>query len=61
LKFILDKQDGVQWTGTICLFYWRVVVNMVVNLRFPYNSGHFLSSFANGGFSRTQLHGVKEL
>jgi hypothetical protein len=36
---------------------WRALVNMVMNLRVPYNVGKFLSSCANGGFSRRiQLH-----
>jgi hypothetical protein len=36
---------------------WRALVNAVMNLRFPYNVGKFLSSCATGGFSRrAQLH-----
>jgi hypothetical protein len=38
---------------------WRAFVNMVMNLRVPYNSGKFLSSCTIGGFSRrTQLYEV---
>jgi hypothetical protein len=38
---------------------WRVLVNMVMNLRVPKNIGRFLINWATGGFSRwTQLHGV---
>jgi hypothetical protein len=29
---------------------WRAVVNMVMNLRVPYNAGKFLSSSTIGGF-----------
>jgi hypothetical protein len=36
---------------------WRALVNMVMNLRVPYNAGNFLSSCTIGGFSRrAQLH-----
>jgi hypothetical protein len=31
---------------------WRVLMNKVMNLRFPYNAGKFLSSCIIGGFSR---------
>jgi hypothetical protein len=31
---------------------WRALVNMVMNLRVPYNAGKFLSSFSR----RAQLH-----
>jgi hypothetical protein len=31
---------------------WVVLVNTVMNLRFPQNVGKFLSSFTTGGFSR---------
>jgi hypothetical protein len=34
------------------------LVNTVMKLRFPYDSGKFLSRRATGGFSRTRLHGV---
>jgi hypothetical protein len=31
---------------------WRALVNTVMNLRIPHNSGKFLSSCTIGGFSR---------
>jgi hypothetical protein len=31
---------------------WRAVVNVVMNLRVPYNVGKFFSNWAIGGFSR---------
>jgi hypothetical protein len=31
---------------------WRALVNTVMNLRFPYNAGKFLSSCTTGSFSR---------
>jgi hypothetical protein len=38
---------------------WRALVNMVMNLRVPYNVGKFLSSCTTGDFSiRAHLHGV---
>ena len=37
----------------------RALVNTVMNLRFPYNAGNFLSSLEHFSFSgRTLLHGV---
>jgi hypothetical protein len=37
---------------------WRVLVNMVIDIRLPKNVGKFSSSLATGGFSRrAQLHG----
>jgi hypothetical protein len=36
---------------------WRALVNAVMNLRVPYNSGKFLSGCTIGSFSRrAQLH-----
>jgi hypothetical protein len=36
---------------------WRALVNVVMNLRAPYNAGKFLSGCTIGGFSRrAQLH-----
>jgi hypothetical protein len=36
---------------------WRALVNTVMNLRVPYNTGKFLSGCNTGGFSRSaQLH-----
>jgi hypothetical protein len=41
-------QDGDQW---------RALVNIVMNLRVPQNTGKFLSSYTTGSFStRVQLH-----
>jgi hypothetical protein len=41
---------------------WRVLVNTVMNLRFPYSVAKILSSCATGGFSRrAQLHGVSDI
>jgi hypothetical protein len=38
---------------------WWALVNMVMNLRVPYNVWKFSSSCATGGFSRRAfLHGV---
>jgi hypothetical protein len=45
-------QDGDQW---------RAIVNMVMNLRVPYNVGKFLSSCTTGSFSRrAQLNEVSQ-
>jgi hypothetical protein len=36
------------------------LMNMLMNLRVPYNVGEFLSSWATGSFSRrARLHGVR--
>jgi hypothetical protein len=36
---------------------WKALVNTVMNLRVPYNSGKFLSGCMIGGFSRkAQFH-----
>jgi hypothetical protein len=32
--------------------HWRALVNTVMNLRVPQNSGKFLNSCTTGGFSR---------
>jgi hypothetical protein len=38
---------------------WRALVDTVMNLRVPYNTGKFLSSCTTGGFARrAQLHEV---
>jgi hypothetical protein len=38
---------------------WRVLVNTVMNLRVPQNTGKFFSSCVTGGFSRrAKLHEV---
>ena len=39
---------------------WRVLVNVVMNLRVPKNAGNFLTSCKPVGFSRrTQVHGLR--
>jgi hypothetical protein len=39
--------------------HWRVLVNIVMNLRVPKNVLNFLSHLASGSYSRrAQLHGV---
>jgi hypothetical protein len=41
---------------------WRALVNMVMNLRVPHNTGKSLSSCTIGGFSRrAQLQELSEL
>jgi hypothetical protein len=38
---------------------WRTLVDIVMNLRVPYNIGKFMSSCTTGGLSRrAQLHAV---
>jgi len=39
---------------------WRALVNEVMNLRVPSNSGNFLTSCKLVSFSRTLLHGVSK-
>jgi hypothetical protein len=40
---------------------WRALVNVVMNIRVPYNAGNFLTSNKPVSFSRrTVLHGVSE-
>jgi hypothetical protein len=58
-------EDRVVWTGLIWIRIgtnrdkWRALVNTVMDLRAPYNTGKFLSGCTNGGFSRkAQLHEV---
>jgi hypothetical protein len=36
---------------------WRALVNTVMNLRVPYITGKFLSSWTIGGFSRSASRG----
>jgi hypothetical protein len=40
---------------------WKALVNTIMNLRVPYISGKFFSSYTIGSFSRTQLHAVSWL
>jgi len=40
---------------------WRALVNVVMNLRVPYDAGNFLTSCKPVSFTRrTLLHGVSE-
>jgi hypothetical protein len=50
--------DGMDWIDLAQdREQWRALMNTVVDLRFPYNAGNFLSSCTIGSFSRrTQLH-----
>jgi hypothetical protein len=52
--------DGMDWTDLDQnRNQWRALVNTVMNLRVPYNTGKFLSSCTVGGFSRrVKLHEV---
>jgi hypothetical protein len=34
---------------------WRALVNMIMNLRFPYNAGNFVTSWRTVSFSRKTL------
>jgi hypothetical protein len=56
LKWILLREiewDGMDWIHLAQdRDQWRVLVNTVMNLRVPLNSGKFLSSCASGSFSR---------
>jgi hypothetical protein len=48
----MDWIDSAQYRDQ-----WRVLMNKVMNLRFPYNAGKFLSKCTIGGVSRrAQLH-----
>jgi hypothetical protein len=49
---IMDSIDLAQDKGQ-----WSAVVNMVMNLRVPYNFGKFLSSYATGDLRGTWLRG----
>jgi hypothetical protein len=50
--------DGMDWIDLAQdRDQWRVLVNMVMNLRVPENAGKFLNSCTIGSFSRwVQLH-----
>jgi hypothetical protein len=59
IKMYLRKTgwDGVDWIDMAQDWdQWRALVNMVLNIRVPYNAGKFLSGCTVGGFSkRAQL------
>jgi hypothetical protein len=56
IKRILERQDWMVWIGLIW-DQWRALVNTVMNLRVPQNSGKFSNSCTIGSFSRrAQLH-----
>jgi hypothetical protein len=41
----------MDWTDLVQdMYQWRALVNMVMNLRVPWNFGKFLSRRATGGF-----------
>jgi hypothetical protein len=45
--------DGMEWIDLAQgRDQWKAFMNMVLNLRVPYNGGKFLSSFTIGSFSR---------
>jgi hypothetical protein len=50
--------DGMDWIDRVQnRDQWRALVNMVMNLRVPYNAGKFFSGCTIGSFSRrAQLH-----
>jgi hypothetical protein len=49
--------DGMDWVHLAQdRDKWRSLVNTVMTLRAPYNSGKFLSSCRINGFSRAELH-----
>jgi hypothetical protein len=50
--------DDVDWVDLAEVRdHWRALVNMVKNLRFPLNTGKYLSGCTIGRFSRrTELH-----
>jgi hypothetical protein len=62
-KEILKKQEGMVWTGLMCLKMRTVpdCVNTVINLLVPQNAGNFLTCYGTNSFSRrTLLHGVSQ-
>jgi hypothetical protein len=64
LKRIFERLDGcgLNWIGLAQdRERWRALVNTVMNLRFPYNAGNFLSSLGRFSFSgKALLHGVSK-
>jgi hypothetical protein len=56
LRWILDRQDGVVWTG---LAQGRPLVNAVMNLRASQNAGKLSNGYTTGGpLSNVELHAV---
>jgi hypothetical protein len=58
LIWILELWDGKDWIDLVQDGnQWKALVNTIMSLRVPQNSGKFFSSCTIGGFSRrAQLH-----
>jgi hypothetical protein len=53
------KWGGMDWINLAQdTDLWRALVNMVMDIRVLQNVGKLLCSWATGGYSTTQLHGV---
>jgi hypothetical protein len=56
---VLERWDGMMWTGLVWLRMWRALVNLVLNLGVPQNAGKLSSGLTAGGLtSSAQLNGV---